>query len=265
MCGRSIEDLKPPVANLVHRKADQITAATTLETAGDLFIDAAIESTDKTIKHLFDGSQDGTLHLMDMTKNGLFISPAGDASTWDVTEALKRTFKLMSIPQAWRTDPDIFPVVLFHEGETDKSPIELNGWTEDYSLEYHILNSGTASASRIVYRGYTIWLLVYEFRLWIDDSWLFHQPRGVSILNGTNMNYYDLDWKDIARSSFDGWLENNKRNGYEISKTDYTHLQYDKDFKTPGFFNIPICSLQTAWETNWDGHSELPCETFPCC
>lgn len=225
-----------------------------------IFVDAAREATDRSLKGLFAGDRAGTQNLGDLTRDGRFLVPMGTASTWDVSKALADTLKLMSIPKAWASDPARFPVILVHEGESDKSPIELNGWPEGQNIDRMIIKPETASEMRLVHRGYTIWLVVFYDRKYADD-WSLQPPKGLAKLDGKNPDYSSLHWNDIARSALDGWLEYNKQNGYGTSKTDFDVLQYDKDFKTPGFFNIPICSIQEAF----DADTTNKCPNFPCC
>lgn len=81
---------------------------------------------------------------------------------------------------------------------------------------------------------------------------------------------------DISISSFVGYQLNNNANGYVMPENSrYTDenqnaaYPYQAGIRTPGFFSIPVCDINTVFDVTvrnkGNEYTENRCPTYPCC
>lgn len=200
-------------------------------------------------------------------QNGLFLD-APRVSSYDFYEALSPVVTGFAILEAWRKGGYSGALaVIYEEGDKAKPGSDL------------ILDSNDASATRVkVPDGdYTLWIVVDHTCGGSGSKECLGgaaKPTGIEELADAD-NEWGLTKDDIALSAFYGYMQNNQKNPYTIKNNKGTGLDpsstgplpYTAGLRTPGVFQIPVCSADTYKKNlaNEGLKTDKKCDYYPCC
>ncbi|RFU24250.1 hypothetical protein B7463_g12088, partial [Scytalidium lignicola] len=213
-----------------------------------------------------------TFTLAETIDQGLWLSDpfrsvdaSGQSTTTDsvnVQADFEKLFygKMMSI--AWVQNPKMRPVIIPYQS-ADQDVGDGTSVTNFYGANTVVQYNNAA-------------YVLYSYDM---DKGATPLPGGTrDTLDGTAGNWGGLTIDDIVISSVNGWLLHNLTNGYQMPvpsfNTDGTGATSDIPFslgaQTPGFFNIPVCSIN-HWATQYNnpkGEQGSPGDPkfpyFPC-
>ncbi|KAL2198587.1 class V chitinase-like protein [Corynascus similis CBS 632.67] len=225
------------------------------------------------VQELFSGSDESIGILWNVMSGGKFIEgkpapgtkpPSGDENTDNELRAnLKRSIYAFAIPNLWRVSQTFAFVLDSGTGCNEKKALQ------DY------LEDETMDATGVCIDGRQYYLVApvdgSKTCDWVNGMWdctldsKFSAPPGLDRL-GADFGY--LTKEDFVKGSVRTWIRNGKRNtgGNMPDLTDPSVIGnlIDMDFTTPGFFNLPVCGPERAyqsWETSKSGYSaNYPCD-----
>ncbi|KAM7211830.1 hypothetical protein V8F06_012803 [Rhypophila decipiens] len=231
----------------------------------EAYVDSSRLAADLSVKFLFGGSDDGLEQLNNLMRDGAFLSNWTNAqmSDYDLSERSEKVLKLKLIPDAWRSDEAIRPFLLYTNGATTTFPVSSRGFLEDEHKtgarhQYHASDGN----------WYTFWMIGRR-RAYAQPSFWFlplsnYHALSTGLSGGDAELYekYGVTWRQIAESSFEGWLKNGKKNNYPQSEPDEDIADPGEEpWRIPGFYNLPVCN----WAHVWQNRTEGTCDWDPCC
>lgn len=239
-----------------------IDVETSLKTAASEFFTQTRAVLDSWMKGKFYGSWSDYADLKSHIEDGLFLDDRSPSS-FDWYTTMTPVVTGMSIIQAWRQAGDSSGLAVIYE-EGDKT-------APSYSL---IQSEPDQEATRVkVPDGdYTLWIVLEHMCGGSGgDDCLggASVPTGIDEIADEN-NSWGLTKDDIALSAFYGYMLGGMTNPYGIFNTKATGLDASKDsplpygagVRTPGVFQIPVCTTTVYRDTLTNGRT---CDTYPCC
>ncbi|KAM7189559.1 hypothetical protein V8F20_010098 [Naviculisporaceae sp. PSN 640] len=253
------------IANEMESDAEEFAenAKASLELAADALVNASKAAADQSVKFLFGGSDDGLAKLNDMMKDGAFSTnwTGSQLSDFDIAARTEKIMRLKLIPAAWGAGGAYKPVVLYmngHHNQFVSSRGYINPGDQEWTRHHYTRPNG---------EQFTLWLLVYQRlkhtlcpnrNFCVASNFEKLHPDG-----GEIYERYGVTWQQIAISSFEGWLANDKKNNYPQQDIDTSvDDPIDEPWRTPGFFNLPVCTFASMQNRMSDTDG---CAWDPCC
>lgn len=237
----------------------------------------AKESLDKTHKWLLSSGDDYAMYaLPDILRDGRFLEdPAGLLSKNDFAKKVGAAITAKLIQRAWTREEGQAAVILIDNNKDVQNP----GAGKPVKVrDFSMMQDSVASATRMVYDGVALWL-VYMHDGPVVENHMFRKLKGMDEIDDDG-NDWGVNWKELVKSSYDGWKANNRANPYGPISTDKLReypagspdsadfLPVLRGVGGPGFINIPVCSIDVAYR-NWEECVYSACGTkcphYPCC
>jgi hypothetical protein len=263
-------------------------------------------STDAYIKYILGGkSLDSNAELQTHLANGKWLSASGDLtdpSLFEFQNQLSSTILSFMIPAAWGLNTLIHPVVIYASGDVTDNPsagISKGIYTK-------MVADDVATANRYYYSDYdvTLWLFDAHSCTFANTdstdcakSYLFQALPGADQMTGSawgNLTVADISVSFVTpsnphsphihpriqltylpQSTYLGYNVNGKKQGYVMpessniigaSASDIGDYAFQNGFRTPGYTQFPMCTMQQAFDGWRGGRTGITrCSAHPCC